>query len=426
MTEWFVNNTGGGTGLSSGSRKTFGSLWGSGVNPGDLINVATDVFTGINSMIQPTPGLSGISGSPIIIRAEVDGGPRINGQGSNTPIYFRQNNHWELQGFNFHASNGPAAYIYQSNSVKFRRMIGWDAAIGNNHVFSWDQSDNGLTEDCAGWGQCRKVFEFFIGQNNTRRRCYGRKSDTDTVQTGGTAELNYRSNTTITENCIFTWSIEIGTAPGISGAEATVFASGETNGGSDNIIFLGSLVFLRANRIGAPEWNILISQIPYVDVTVQDVISYIQNGVNPNVVPWVLANPKTRATAQRITSYGNNNALNNIQSNWTVTDHLQTTSTPNIFTGSQGGQMCYRYIDGLLTTQPLWPWPMDQRIKDALAISGYHSATAGFNNNTGLLTDAIEEMFGTIPSVCRTDGTNALALNVQDNMNVALVQTRTF
>jgi hypothetical protein len=54
---------------------------------------------------------------------------------------------------------------------------------------------------------------------------------------------------------------------------------------------------------------------------------------------------------------------------------------------------------------PLWPWPMDQRIKDAIDI-----ARAGQNTPNdpksplltgGSVTAEIESRFGVIPSICR-------------------------
>ena len=29
----------------------------------------------------------------------------------------------------------------------------------------------------------------------------------------------------------------------------------------------------------------------------------------------------------------------------------------------QGAHIYYRYVDGKLTSTPLWPWPMNERIK---------------------------------------------------------------
>jgi hypothetical protein len=68
----------------------------------------------------------------------------------------------------------------------------------------------------------------------------------------------------------------------------------------------------------------------------------------------------------------------------------------NPFTATtSGANLCYRYNDGALTTQALWPWPMNQRILDATAQSGRAPVD---------VTATIESMFGAIPSSCK--GTN--------------------
>ncbi len=35
----------------------------------------------------------------------------------------------------------------------------------------------------------------------------------------------------------------------------------------------------------------------------------------------------------------------------------------------EGARLSYRYIDGVITTQPLWPWPMEDQIKNELGYS---------------------------------------------------------
>jgi hypothetical protein len=71
----------------------------------------------------------------------------------------------------------------------------------------------------------------------------------------------------------------------------------------------------------------------------------------------------------------------------------------NVFTTAN---LCFQYVNGVLTSTKLWPWLMDQRIKDAIITSGYPSVTAGMASDTGFVTDAMEQMFGqTIPAGCK-------------------------
>ena len=53
--------------------------------------------------------------------------------------------------------------------------------------------------------------------------------------------------------------------------------------------------------------------------------------------------------------------------------------------------ICKRYVNGQFTNDPLWPWPMNQRIKDALVQSGRAPVD---------ITATMEQLFGPIPSQC--------------------------
>jgi hypothetical protein len=54
--------------------------------------------------------------------------------------------------------------------------------------------------------------------------------------------------------------------------------------------------------------------------------------------------------------------------------------------------ICKRYVGGQLTNDPLWPWPMDARIREARALSGMPALT---------VTAEIEKLLGPIPAACR-------------------------
>jgi hypothetical protein len=67
----------------------------------------------------------------------------------------------------------------------------------------------------------------------------------------------------------------------------------------------------------------------------------------------------------------------------------------NIWTGSNAGPgICKRYVNGTLTSDPLWPWPMNQRIIDFMTARGVTPVD---------VTATMEGLFGTIPAVCRSD-----------------------
>jgi hypothetical protein len=71
-------------------------------------------------------------------------------------------------------------------------------------------------------------------------------------------------------------------------------------------------------------------------------------------------------------------------------------SGENIFNTQRGAKICYRYENGQLTNKPLWPWPMEQRIIDAMRYAGYPE------DKIINVTADIEAMFGKIPDECRS------------------------
>jgi hypothetical protein len=48
-----------------------------------------------------------------------------------------------------------------------------------------------------------------------------------------------------------------------------------------------------------------------------------------------------------------------------------------------GAWLRYQYHNGVLTTVPLWPWPMNERIKAAMVTSGY-SGKGGVDGRGGI------------------------------------------
>jgi hypothetical protein len=67
----------------------------------------------------------------------------------------------------------------------------------------------------------------------------------------------------------------------------------------------------------------------------------------------------------------------------------------NIFNSASGAKICYRYENRQLTNKPLWPWPMEQRIIDAMRYAGYAE------DKVINVTKDIETLFGEIPDECR-------------------------
>ena len=139
-------------------------------------------------------------------------------------------------------------------------------------------------------------------------------------------------------------------------------------------------------------------------MTIKDTVAYIAPGTNPSVLPFGLYGlaGASNLRASDLTAFGGTSSvwakewiLSNL---WSASSPAAYSSSENIFNSSRGANLCYQYQDGNLTSQPLWPWPMNQRIKDALVQSGRASVD---------ITAAVQGMFGTIPAACLAGGSTA-------------------
>src|SRR4029077_1780172 len=93
-------------------------------------------------------------------------------------------------------------------------------------------------------------------------------------------------------------------------------------------------------------------------------------------------------------------------------------SCPSFYTGdgpSTGSRACFEYANGTLTSTPLWPWRMDDRIKQAISRSGIGptlSGTAGTGYGANTVTSENVSRYGAVPSQCLRGGVSPLAPSI--------------
>jgi hypothetical protein len=156
----------------------------------------------------------------------------------------------------------------------------------------------------------------------------------------------------------------------------------------------------------------------------------------------ICENPVTNNTATRLTSvrgtkcygancgdsFGTNGVSGKAnETDWSVTNqsvgncvtgstdapcsgtHTTAVQTPWQNTSTNGARLCYRWG----TTTPLWPWPMNERIKRATESAGSYSGPCptcvggrAVRTATDVTAD-IEKLLGTIPASCRAGGQSA-------------------
>jgi hypothetical protein len=414
--DYYASPGGTGNGLSSSSPFRVSAFW-KVATAGKTLCLMDGTYTGSAGMIVPPWGLNGASGLPITIRALNDGKVLITGQGSRNPVWLDYNDWFLIEGINACCAESTVLGIEHGNHNVIRRVAAWDAADGNTNIFGVHYGLYNLLEDVAGWGTARKIFSGSQGGDYTTiRRAWGRWERSTVVGPKMTYELAYNNHYLTCENCLGTWSgqgmpetyvlMDYFGQPW-SGLGAGTFTNytvqapyGIFSAGIDDAKLLGSLAYVLPTDHYKPSTGIFLTGSTSMEV--KDTASYIAPGLS--VRPFLLWVPPTglanNLSASDITSFGG--ASSSIHSSWEA-NNVWSGSSPasyspgeNIFNTTRGANLCNQYQDGNLTNQPLWPWPMNQRIKDALVQSGRAPVD---------ITATIQGFFGTIPPACLAGGT---------------------
>jgi hypothetical protein len=162
---------------------------------------------------------------------------------------------------------------------------------------------------------------------------------------------------------------------------------------------LGSLAYVRGSDRFHPSQAVFITKIDSTEIAQS--AAYIQPGTHTTKKPFALYNLQTATgtnlVARNLTSVGGAGSFYGTE--WkksALSEGTLLSAVANLFTASTtGANLCFRYQNGTLTTQPLWPWPMNQRIIDATIKSGRTAVD---------VTATVESMLGTIPATCKSSG----------------------
>lgn len=415
----YASPAGTSNGTSASQPFKIASFW-SIAKPGQTLCLLDGEYTGATSMINPPKNLSGTASARITVRALNDGKVRINGQGGAYPVQLSYNNYFSIEGIN--ASNSAASVVSISNSNNniVRRVAAWDAADGNHSIFGIHNSNYNLLEDVAGWGIARKIYESSQGGNYTTiRRAWGRWEGSHVVGPKMTYTLAYNNTNMIVENALGTWNGErmkqtyvlldyygkpwtgngagtytnygVDQPYGIFGIDG--FTGSDKNARSK---LLGSLAYIRGSDRFHAAQAVFVTKLDSMEIAHTTV--YIQPGAHTAKKPFALYNLQsstgTNLVARNNTGIGGASSFYGTE--WkksALSEGSLLSAVVNAFTSTtSGANLCYRYQDGALTTQALWPWPMNQRIIDATVQSG----RAAVN-----VTTTIEAMLGAIPLTCK-------------------------
>ncbi|RMF83095.1 MAG: hypothetical protein D6736_22110 [Nitrospinota bacterium] len=423
--DYYASPDGSGNGLSPSTPFTIRDFW-PVARPGDTLCLLDGTYRGENSMITPPQGLHGTPDRPITIRALNDGKVTIDGERVRRPVRLYYNDYFILEGFNAHSSNASVVELSRSNHNIVRRVVAWDAADKNTNIFGIHGGKYNLLEDCAGWGVARKIFSASQGGDHTTiRRCWGRWEGSHVTGPKMTYTLAYNSYYMLVENSIGTWNgakmkesytlLGYDGKPWLRNGEEVhytnyavdhpygIFAVDQMSPGKDrnaHARLLGSIAYVLAGDRYAPFRVIGMSQMESVEM--QDVVAYVdpsQRGKSPFALGTINGGGARDLSLSH--AIGISTKSSSFHSDWQVSNYMEGSTIgevigtgESIFDSSHGVNLCYRYQDGVLTNEPLWPWPMNQRIIEAMVASGREPVD---------VTRTIEQLFGPIPDRCRKD-----------------------
>lgn len=415
----FASNSGGGDGSSQGSPFQISDFWGVGSLPGKVLCLLDGTYVGDNSMINPgSTSIDGSSGSPITIRALNDGQVVLNGQGARIPINLNGNSWFVIEGMNAHDSSQNVVNLTGgSNNNIIRRVVAWDSAVGNFVVFENSTSDNNLYEDNGCFGRGIKCYEPIESNFITYRRNWGEWSNTPSIGPKLVYSYTYNSHDTLLENNLGTWD-QITVDP--DQPMAILGGDGQHGDFCARATILGTISYVTAAE-NVPDFlgGIWATRVDDC-IEFTNNVSYIEPGTHTNLRPFFMSGfdegefgtaPFGDRVMHNNTGIGTHASFidgSGLPTGWDLSNNEEDTSVgavSNIWNGggSSGARVCFRYVDGTLTSTPLWPWPMNQRIIDATSNAGHLTVD---------VTATMEAIFGTIPSECLSSGTGTNPLLV--------------
>lgn len=443
-------------------------------------------------MIRPPSGKAGTSSAPITIRAAVDGGVLIDGEFQRSTAIFR-NNHWMvLEGINiknsanhlilFDASGGVPV-----SNITVRRVVVWDTKAtrgeGTGILLIFDRVTNILIEDVGVFGifgrgvMCGASTDGPITFRRVWIDAQGYMGGFDVSMSA--FHLNYSSTQRATcENCLGRFSMQLqpfshcfsagsgypaGCVDGYRqsgpGARYIYRHRGDSTGEVDtDTDYYGSLGY----QLATDRWRYNGVQVGPSDafrapvapatrgVTIRDLFIFLHPS-NPsfNVARAIrLGGSGGPSSANNVTTVHGSGPDDLYGGLWSGTNRFTGTSlaaVPDPWTTSTGANLCTRYVNRVKTATPLWPWPMNERIKQATAMAGRYTGPCNSCRwgDSGTLTQSpirstvdvtaeIESILGSIPLACRDSGTPAptpilsvsptsLNFNVTTPVNIATV-----
>lgn len=364
------------------------------------------------------------------------------------PVLLSGSSYVTLQGVHVHNAQGTDidnVRVSNSQNCTLRRVTADTAGPGNaNNIAFTSGSHNGLAEDCGAWERGRYSFLAFQSNNVTLRRCWARRPHADSFAAAPRNAFGAYDCTGVTaENCIVAAVPLVDVGEGHNG---TFITSNDTVNFPANTIVFDSCIFLDADNAGMYTHSLAGVGNVFRNCMVRNPLpsGATTNGsgsagrgdglgsTNPNgltlsrctiaecdsgVHHWFTT---TGFTIDHCSLYANTRAVHDetgnvatANSNYSANGALGITLAgsdktlapgydtatygkgaylmrPLALTGTatdgsdMGCSIVYQLVDGVTTTTPLWPWPMEARILAETAERGTTAYSPTYAANGGL------------------------------------------
>lgn len=393
--------------------------------------------------------LHGTSAAWITIKAADDGQVTLNGQGTSEPFFVTASSYVTFQGFAVENSSTSVVRLYgeqggsPNDHLTLQRITAHGAGSGNWHDFDIDTNSNITVEDSAAWGNGRYNFCPYHSSNIVLRRDFAYAPYTTNFSPAPRANYcAYGVNGLTMEN-----DIGIGaTPPGVDNNYYTAVwqtTDDTVNFPNQNIKYFGDVFYndCQGYQIssngggGSTTMQDMYISIPAKSICQTDLGSNFyqpegllwgqsgggsmtnmvfqgsrfgydgESGAVPSLTNSVLTNNVNAIiNTAPSTSYSDFNGNTN---NGITVGGTNVTAAPGYDTATygigaylmpapalkgtgqngadMGAHITYEYVNGVLTSNPLWPWPMESRIQNELGRSVTFSSGGGiWNTLTGV------------------------------------------
>jgi len=425
-TQYYADPAGssGNTGLTSGSPWPLTHAIAQ-LTAGDTLNLADGTYT--DPITPATATQSGTEGQPITVRAANYGNVFIVPTASVPAIEFYSSSSSKVGGWTVDGvigrTNGEVSTVFiwsyddspvanMTHNICIKRVGAFGSAVGTNTtVVAGSFIANCLFEDVFSYGIGRKAFQFYVCAQITSRRLVGRFD----YWTGAAYKPNdprinmscYNTKNSLFENCLL---FDSGTdSTGGNSTRAGMVVSGNETGPSsvtgstDNLVVgginlnnVGDGIYNNGGSGGATErcvfrnvvsWNNTGSGISVLSNSDSTTLEYITSGRNGSsgmrhdpypsipIVDQVMRYNYSLDNTQH-GYYNDSNQFAEIHDN-TATGNgnggeleaayaptLTTIVEPVMVVGKErGATILKRTVNGVTTTEDLWPWPYEDIIK---------------------------------------------------------------